>query len=329
MKTIALEEHYRHPGIKEAVERRNPTFLKEFAGGGILAERFRKLDDLGETRLQDMNEASIDVQVLSLPFPATEGLPPSEAVPLARDANDWLAEAIAAHPDCFAGFATLPTPDPEAAASELERAVGVLGFKGALVNGTTGGRFLDDPFFLPILERAASLAVPLYLHPAPPPTPVRNAYYAGLAPSVSQHLAAGGWGWHAETGLHALRLILAGVFDRFPTLQIILGHMGEMIPFFLGRIDYAFSLVATHLQRRVADYVLQNFSVTTSGLFTVPPLLLVLQTMGADRVLFSVDYPFSLNKEGRALLDAAPISDAEKENISHANAERLLKLPVK
>ena len=329
MKTIALEEHYRHPGIKEAVARRHPAFLKGFAGGGILAERFRKLDDLGDTRLQDMNEAAIAIQVLSHTFPATEGLLPSEAVPLARDANDWLAEAIAAHPDRFAGFATLPTPDPEAAASELERAVRVLGFKGALVNGTTGGRFLDDPLFLPVLERAASLAVPLYLHPAEPPAPVRNAYYAGLAPSVSQHLAAGGWGWHAETGLHALRLILAGVFDRFPTLQMILGHMGEMLPFFLGRIDYALSPVATHLQRRLADYVLHNFSVTTSGLFAIPPLLLVLQTMGADRVLFSVDYPFSLNTEGRAFLDTAPLSAVEKENLSHANAERVLKLPVK
>jgi predicted TIM-barrel fold metal-dependent hydrolase len=329
VKTIAIEEHYRHPGIKQAIERRNPSLVKDFAGDGVLAERFRKLDDVGEGRLRDMDEASIDVQVLSHTFPATEGLSPSEAIPLARDANDSLAKAIAAHPERFAGFATLPTPAPDAAADELERTVRVLGFKGALVNGTTGGRFLDDPILLPILERASSLAVPLYLHPAPPPAPVRDAYYAGLAPSLSQHLAAGGWGWHVETGLHALRLILAGIFDRFPTLQVILGHMGEMIPFFLGRIDYALSPLATHLQRRVADYVLQNFSITTSGLFTVPPLLLVLQTMGADRVLFSVDYPYSLNTEGRALLDAAPISATEKENISHANAERLLKLPVK
>jgi predicted TIM-barrel fold metal-dependent hydrolase len=328
MRTIAIEEHYIDADIKNAVSRRNPTFMKGLAGVGIMADRLPKLEQLGEVRLQEMDAAGIDVQVLSHTTPATEVLPSSEAVPLAREANDRLATVIAAHPDRFAGFATLPTPDPEAAADELERAVRFLGLKGAMINGHVAGQFLDDPHFLPIFERAASLGVPLYLHPTEPPLAVKEAYYAGLAPALSHTLATSGWGWHTEAGLHALRIILAGVFDRFPGLQMILGHLGELIPFYLGRIDYALSPSATHLQRRVADYVLQNFSVTTSGLFTSPPLRLSLEIMGVDRVLFAVDYPYSLNTEGRAFLDQAPLSFAEKKKISSENAEKLLKLSV-
>jgi uncharacterized protein len=326
MKTIALEEHYQNPTIKAAIEREHAASLEGFARIGTMAERMTRLEDLGAVRLREMDEAGIDMQILSHTVPDASGLPASIAVPLARQANDQLAEAIAAHPDRFAGFATLPMSDPKAAAVELERAVRELGLRGALINGTTRGHFLDDSFFLPVLERAATLDVPLYLHPAEPLAEVRTAYYAGFAPSVSYVLATAGWGWHVETGLHALRLILAGVFDHFPNLQIILGHMGELIPFFLGRIEYAFSQAGVTLQRRVCEYVRQNFYVTTSGIFTVPPLRLSIEVMGIDRVLFSVDYPYSLNVEGRALLDAAPLTQEQKEKISHMNAERLLNL---
>ncbi|HJT59099.1 MAG TPA: amidohydrolase family protein, partial [Ktedonobacteraceae bacterium] len=248
------------------------------------------------------------------------------AIRLARLANDQLATAISAHPTRFAGFATLPMIVPEAAADELERAVRLHGMKGAMINGTTNGHFLDDPSFSSVLERAAALDVPIYIHPAPPPAPVREIYYSGLEPAVNFALATGGWGWHSETAIHALRLILFGVFDRLPRLRVIIGHMGEMIPFMFVRINDRLTPLAKNLRHPVADYFLQNFYITTSGFFTEPPLLLALRTMGADRIIFSVDYPYSRNEQGRAFLDTLSISPADKEKISHLNAERLLKL---
>jgi uncharacterized protein len=228
-------------------------------------------------------------------------------------------------PNAFAGFATLPVADPRAAAEELERAVSQLGFKGALINGVAQGRFLDDPFFSPILERAEGLDVPLYLHPAPPPEPVEKAYFSGLEPGLARMLSIAGWGWHAEQGLHTIRLIAAGVFDRFPKLQIIIGHMGEMIPFFLARINTVVTPF-TKLARPFADYFHSNVHITTSGIFTAPPLYLSLAVVGADRIMFSVDYPYSPNEAGRAFLDKLSLAPADFEKITHGNAERLLKL---
>ena len=258
--------------------------------------------------------------------PATQQLDAAVAVPLARDANDRLAAAVAAHPGRFAGFATLPTADPAAAAAELDRAVTSLGFKGAMIHGHTRGRFLDDRAYLPILERAAVLDVPIYLHPTFPAPQVMQAYYGGFDAPVSGALATAGWGWHAETGLHALRMVLGGVFDRFPRLRVIVGHMGEHIPFSLARADERLSPVATHLNRRVGEYFQENFYITTSGYFTDPPLLCALMVLGADRIMFSVDYPYSDNAAGRAFLDRAPISAADREKIAHGNAERLLRM---
>jgi predicted TIM-barrel fold metal-dependent hydrolase len=325
MRTIAIEEHFLADGFREVMKRATPS--QAAAARGILtAEVQAKLSDLGATRLKDMDFSGIDLQVISHTTSAMISLSGGEAVRLVREANDQLAAAVAAHPDRFAGFAALPMTDPQAAADELERAVRSLGFKGALINGTTNGRFLDDPSFLPILERAVALDVPIYLHPGIPPGPVQQAYYFGFDPVENFDLATGAWGWHSEVGIHALRLILAGVFDRLPTLQIIIGHMGEMIPFMLARIDNILTPMAKHLQHPVPEYFLQNFYITTSGFFTNPPLLLALQVIGADRIIFSVDYPFSPNEQGRAFLDSASISPADKEKISHLNAERLLKL---
>jgi uncharacterized protein len=325
MRTIALEEHFLAKGFREVMQRNASS------KGGVLSpmmtvERQSKLTDLDTLRLQDMDTGGIDLQVISDIGSTVVRYPGDEGVQLAREANDQLAQACATHPDRFAGFATLPMTKPEAAVDELERAVRLLGLKGAMLFGTTNGRFLDDPAFLPVLERAAALFVPIYLHPAEPPAPVREAYYTGLDPVVGIGLATFGWGWHSEVGMHALRLILAGVFDRLPTLQIIIGHMGEMIPFMLARIQDMLSPLAQQLQHPLPEYFLHHFHITTSGFFTDPPLLLAMQVMGADRILFSVDYPFSRNEQGRAFLDHASVSPADKEKISHLNAERLLRL---
>jgi predicted TIM-barrel fold metal-dependent hydrolase len=320
MRVIALEEHFWTPEIASAVrEERHPG-----AGSGSPLEA--DLADLGERRLAAMDAAGIDLQVISHTAPGVQSLDPETAVPLARAANDRLARAVREHPDRFAGFATLPMPAPEAAADELERTVAELGFKGAMINGHTAGRFLDDPAFAVVLERAERLGMPLYLHPAEPVRAIREAYYDGLAPTAGWFLSAAAWGWHAETGLHVLRMVLAGVFDRHPRLQLVIGHMGEMLPFMLARIDDNLPPRVTGLDRLPSEYILANVHVTTSGLFTLPPLLCTLMVFGADRVLFSVDWPYASNDDGRRLLDSAPLSPADLERIAHGNAERLLGL---
>jgi predicted TIM-barrel fold metal-dependent hydrolase len=320
MRVIALEEHFWTPEIAEALrDERNP-------GAGPGSPLGDKLADLGERRLAAMDAAGIDLQVISHTTPGVQNLDPDTAVTLARAANDRLAEAVREHPDRFAGFATLPTPAPDAAADELERTVAELGFKGAMINAHTAGRFLDDPAFAVLLERAERLGVPLYLHPTEPVPAVREAYYDGLAPAAGWFLSAAAWGWHAETGLHVLRMVLAGVFDRHPRLQLVIGHMGEMLPFMLARIDDNLPPRVTGLDRLPSEYILANVHITTSGLFTLPPLLCTLMVFGADRVLFSVDWPYASNDDGRRLLDTAPLSPPDLERVAHGNAERLLGL---
>jgi predicted TIM-barrel fold metal-dependent hydrolase len=323
MKIIALEEHFQLAEVREAVARLLPNSHQSF-----YTPPTALLEDLGAGRLQAMDAMGVDVQVLSHTASGIPQIPASEAVALSRTINDQLAEVVRAHPDRFAGFATLPTPDPEAAARELERSIKRLGFKGAMIHGRTNDRFLDDPTFRPILEAAATLDVPIYLHPAPPPRDVWNAYYAGFDPAVSESFATFGWGWHLDTGIHALRMVLGGVFDRYPGLQIILGHWGEMIPFSLARFAEAMSYTTKHLQRPVADYFTQQMHITPSGMFTLPPFMLTLQLWGADRILYSVDYPFRADDQARAFLEDAPISPADKAKIAHGNAERLLKLAL-
>jgi predicted TIM-barrel fold metal-dependent hydrolase len=273
-----------------------------------------------------MDAAGIDMQVLSLAGSGLDKLEPTTATALARDTNDKLAAAVRAHPDRFAAFATLALLEPEKAAVEFERCVRELGFKGALLNGTTNGLFLDDKRFTPIFEIAQALDVPIYLHPAPPPRPVQQAYYDGLPSHLGFFLSTAGWGWHAEVGMHCLRLIVSGLFDHFPKLKIIIGHMGEDLPYSIVRADTVLARDANHLQRRVKDYFHEHFYITTSGYFTVPPFLCALQVAGADRILFSIDYPFSPNTVGRDFLNSLPVSPEDMEKIAHRNAERLLNL---
>ena len=215
---------------------------------------------------------------------------------------------------------------PEAAADELERTVREHRFCGALINGLTGEKFLDAPMFDPVLARAAALGVPLYIHPGIPPASVRRAYYDGFDPEVSYMFANAGWGWHAETAVHILRLVLSGALDRHPKLQLIIGHMGEGLPAMLARCDKTFGNTKTRLQRTISETILDQVAVTIAGFFTYPPFIGALLTFGAERLLFSVDYPFASNREARDFLDWLPLTPSDKENVAHRNAERILKL---
>jgi uncharacterized protein len=321
MRTITLEEHF----VTESFLRATGAYGKTVPPQ--LAALQPKLLDLGAGRIAAMDEAGIDLQVLSLAAMGFDALDAATASALARDVNDELAAAVAAHPKRLAGFATLALKDAVGAAAELERCVTRLGFRGALVDGTTEGLFLDDPQFLPVFEVAAQLGVPVYLHPAPPPETVKQAYFSGLPGELGHLLSIAGWGWHAETGLHTLRLIVSGLFDKVPGLQLIIGHMGEGLPFAMARSSGILSGPAK-LQRPVAEYFKSNIHLTTSGYFTLPPLQCALEVVGIERTMFSVDYPFSPNTRGRAFLDqAAGVLTAEDlEKLAHGNAERLLGL---
>ena len=306
-KVIALEEHFTSPRLR-ALRAEKDTPLQ------------RKLDDLGALRIREMDEAGIDLQVISENNPATQNLDAETAVALARASNDVLYDAVRAHSDRFAGFATLPTPDPTAAADELERAVVKLGFKGAMIMGPTHGRFMDDRQFRPIFERAAALDVPLYIHPTPPLQPVTDAYFKEYPA-----LAVAPLGFTLETLTHTVRLVVSGLFDEFPALKIIVGHLGETMPYLMWRTDY---LIAERMKlpRSFADYYRACFWLTTSGSFSDAALACAIAEMGVERIMFSVDWPFMPNTLGRQWLDAAPVSERERSLIFGGNARALLKL---
>ena len=323
MRTITLEEHYATPAFLDGPGRK----LKEQASrfGGRAAELFDQLCDLGEKRIAEMDAAGIDMQVLSLTSLGTEQLEATAATAVVREANDRVAEAVRAHPTRLAGFACLPTADPQAAVAEMERTIHDYGFKGVMINGHVQGRYLDDKFFWPILGRAEALNVPIYLHPTQPPKAVIEASYSGFSPIVSDMLAGPGWGWHIETAIHVLRLILGGVFDTYPQLQIVVGHMGEGLPFMLERLDIM-PVAMTSLNHPISFYLRHNVHYTFGGFNFTPTFLDLLLEVGADRIMFSADHPYSSMAQARAFLDRLPVSDADKERIAHGNAERLLRL---
>ncbi len=320
MRIVAVEEHFASPAILDATGGREQLAARN----PLLAE---DLTSLGERRLMAMDGAGIDFQIIShSATPSIGAVPAREAASLSAAANDELAAAIDRHPARFAGLALLPTTSPDLAADELERTVTKLGFGGAIIHGQTHGTFLDAPQFGVLLERFAALRVPLYLHPARPVATVDEAYYSGLEPETRRVLSTNGWGWHAETGLHVLRMTMAGVFDRYPDLQLVIGHMGEMLPFMLARIDSTLGTAVTGLGRPPSETLLSHLHISTSALLTLPPLLCALMTFGADRILFGVDWPFTPNEAGRRLLDLAPLPAHDVEKIAHLNAERVFKL---
>jgi predicted TIM-barrel fold metal-dependent hydrolase len=271
-----------------------------------------------------MDEAGIDFQVISHSAPSVQKLDADSAVRMALIVNDRLHAAIGAYPTRFAGFATIPTADPKAAANELERAVTRLGFKGAMIHGLTNGRFHDEPDFWPIYERAQDLDVPIYFHPAVPSPAVIDAYYKEYVEKYPIILRAA-WGFTVETATQGLRLVLSGVFDKYPKLKVIFGHLGEGLPFLQWRINM--TMERDHKGGRgFRDVFSEHFYVTTSGFWSDPALLLCVQELGVDHILFSVDWPFAPNKPATDWLHRIPFSAEDRARIASGNAKRILKL---
>lgn len=321
-KLISIEEHFVTADIRAAWAA-SPLGQEgtEVFDRGEIEER---LDDLGEHRLALMDESGVDVQVLSVTTPALHNLEPEESVTLARRTNDLLSATIAMHPTRFQGFATLPTAAPAQAALELERCVTRLGFVGAMLCGRTREKNLDHPDFLPLFETSARLGVPLFVHPQIPQRAVRETYYSGFTDQINTALATFSLGWHYEAGIQFVRLMLAGVFDKHPELQIILGHWGEVVLFYLERLS-SLTRVAT-LRRPIADYIRQNLYVTPSGMWSQSYLQRTLELVGPERILFSTDYPYQYRpgRPGLSFIEGADLSPEQKELFAHGNWERLI-----
>jgi predicted TIM-barrel fold metal-dependent hydrolase len=315
MRIIALEEHYIDPEIK-------PHLADAGRRHAAIMER---LEDLGALRLREMDEAGIDVQVLSHAQPGAQWLGANLSITLAAAANDRLHAFAQGNPMRFAAFATLPTPDPQAAANELERCV-KLGFKGAMLHGLAADQtFFDTRRYWPIFERAHALDVPVYMHPAKPHPAVIEAYLKDYVKEWPSLLTAG-WGFTLETATQGIRLVVSGLFDAYPGLKIILGHLGEGLPFSLHRISESLSRdkdVSPHWFR---DVFCEHVWITTSGNFSTPALLCSMLELGIDRILFSVDWPYGSNKAGTDWVAGLPLSTDDKRKLLHANAEKLLKL---
>jgi predicted TIM-barrel fold metal-dependent hydrolase len=329
MRVVALEEHFTAPDLAGRIDPATVAARGWPAPGQQPSSmgHEEELAEVGARRLAAMDAAGVTQQVLSVSGPGADLLDPQAGPALARDYNNRLKGFVDRHPDRFAGFAHLPMTNPEGAADELERTTGDLGFCGALINGLTDGRFLDDPIYAPLLARSAALDTPLYLHPGIPPEAVRKAYYDGLPGAASFLLSSPGWGWHAETAVHILRLVLSGVLDRHRNLKLIIGHMGEGLPAMLARCDNVFTQATSrYLDRTVSQTILDQVWITTSGFFSLPPFLAALTTFGADRILFSVDFPFSDSTEGTRFLSGLPVSPEDRGKIAHGNADALLKL---
>jgi 2,3-dihydroxybenzoate decarboxylase len=320
MRTIALEEHFITPELSAFT-----AMAEGIAQPHIWREASRRLLDLTGERIELMDEAGVDLAILSLLSPGIQAeSDASAAVAQARAANDFLAEFVHEHPDRFGGFAALPLQDPQAAADELERAVTELGLCGALVNAHSQGRYLDDPDLRGVWERAEGLDVPLYLHPG------NGADVAHVLSGYPQ-LIGPLWSWGIDTATHTLRLIWGGVFDDFPQAKLLLGHMGEGLPYVLWRLDSRWEFHNHHgvelARGRPSSYLQKNIYVTTSGVASDVPLLCALLALGADHILFASDYPFESMADATGFLARAPISETDRAKISHGNAESLLKLP--
>jgi uncharacterized protein len=324
MKLIGTEEHFITADLRQAWGRLSPEWRDVALERADHGDTERRLIDLADERFAAMAETGLDLQVLSLAAPGVQNLDPHEASALQTASNDILAEAVQRRPDRLQGLAALATPDPAGAARELQRAVTTLGLNGAVLFGRTRGRNLDDHENWPIFEAADALRAPLYLHPQSPALMVRNAIYGGFDDILNGAFATFGLGWHYETGVQILRLALAGVFDRFPNLQIVTGHWGEVVLFYLDRID---DLAApARLQYPISHYFRHHVSVTPSGMWSQRYLRWAVEVLGVERILFSTDYPyrFTPGNGARRFLLKSDLSEDGKAAIAHGNWERLV-----
>ena len=336
---IATEEAYAPPELFERYRKiledgthHDPGFAS-FMGfylnnsGPRLTEIRAQIQDVGERRLRDMDQTGIAKQILSLTSPGVQVFDAPTAVSLATSFNDQLAEAIRKHPDRFAGLAAIAPQDPPAAAKELERAVKSLHLKGAIVNSHTRGEYLDEPKFWEIFEAAESLGVPIYLHPNTPSPRM-------VGPFLDRGLDGAVFGFAVETSLHILRIVFSGVFDRFPRLRIVAGHLGEGLPYWLFRIDFMHQRLTSNnrytsvpkLKKKPSDYLKENFYVTTSGMAWQPPILYAQSVLGVDRVLYAMDYPYQFVPDEVRVTDNLPVSDEDKKKLYQTNAEKVFGL---
>ncbi|MDZ7914877.1 MAG: amidohydrolase family protein [Rhodococcus sp. (in: high G+C Gram-positive bacteria)] len=325
MKITALEEHLMTPAILDAWRDAPGAERDNYVGNnerGALGER---LLDLGQQRVDNMDATGVDVHVLSVTTPGVQNLSAEKAVPLAREANDAVRGAMDRFPTRFEGFATLPTPDPQASAAELRRCVTELGFMGAMLNGRTGDRNVDHPDYEPMWKVAAELRCPIYIHPQLPQNEVRDAYYSGYDFRTSYVFGGPVIGWHYETGIQLIRMILGGVFDRYPDLQVIVGHWGEAVLFFTERIAHVKDWTAAGLKKPVIDYFRENVSYTGSGDLSDRYLSWTKEVVGTERIMYATDYPFIDTSEGKARswLESADLTEAEKVAIASGNWERM------
>lgn len=322
MPVIAIEEHFVTPDLQaawDAVPEAERDPMQRLSSSDI----DRRLHDFGERRIAAMDEAGVDVAILSPNTPGVQNLAPDIAVGMARQINDFTAATVRLNPARFGGFAVLPTPDPAAAAREAARATALPEIEGVYLYGRTRDRRLDDPALLPMWEAIAAARAPVYLHPQVSTAPVRDQLYGGFDEQLSISFEGAGIGWHYETGIQIVRLALAGVFDRFPDLQIVTGHWGEVVLFYLDRLDMLQK--PAKLDRPISDYFRRNVSVTPSGITSQRYLRWAMEVLGPERILFSTDYPYIPTPEGGAgaFLDAAGLSAGDRALIEHGNWERL------
>lgn len=331
MKLIATEEHYMSKAVNEQYMKVmtklvSPAIRARLEGLQHFLESNREISDLGELRLAAMDKQGVDIQVISYGNNSPMDLPPESAVLLCRQANDELAAAIQKHPTRFAGFAVLPVGNPQAAAEELTRAVKELGFVGASLNGVYRGRFFDEPEYFPIFEKAAQLNVPVYFHPGFPDEKVSDYYYRGenIPADVSAVFSAYGYGWHVDAGIHMIRMLLSGIFERLPDLKVITGHWGELVPYYFNRLDDYFFKSMTGFDRKFSDIYKEHVYITPSGIMSRSTAMLAIEEMGADHVLWSCDFPYVRREDGKDFLMELDLSEDARGKIAYKNAETLL-----
>ena len=340
MKIICVEEHVVDRGLAEAgrpVQQKNAPYFMEVGScfRGNIGDGDDKLPmaidfqitlklaaDYGSGRIAEMDRHRIDMQILSCSN-APQDTPAEEEVALTKAANDKLADAVRRNPSRFGGFASLPWQHPEEAAQELTRSIKELGFVGAMLLGRPGEVFLDDARFEPVLAALNELRVPLYIHPGYPLPQVQQPYYGGLGKEITARMSLFGWGWHNEAGIQLLRVLLSGKFDLYPNLQVISGHWGEMIPFYLQRLDDMIPSEVSGLSRSITDTFRQHVYVTPSGMLNLPHFEFIQKVLGIDRILYSVDYPYLTLAGARRFLEGLAISQDDKKKIAHRSAEKL------